>query len=141
MPPARQRFFSIRLANSLCCNSASARGSNATVAALGSVHSCSTRSRSMNVQRRIARERKPTVPRVPTLPTRRFVSAPRPRWRYFDRSVPESAHLCSQNLGKDPHPVFVLFKSNLPLEGSPVDNVLLDVRWRIARERVPCGYP
>ena len=55
-------------------------------------------------------------------PTRRYAvsflpTPPRSRWRYFDRSVPESAHLCSQNLGKDPHPVFVLFKSNLPLEG------------------------
>src|SRR5208337_4273694 len=49
-------------------------------------------------------------------PIRSF-QPPRPRWRYFDRSVPESVHLCSENLGKDPHPVFVLFKSNLPLEG------------------------
>ena len=50
-------------------------------------------------------------------PTRRHAVSFLPLWRYFDRSVPESAHLCSQNLGKDPHPVFVLFKSNLPLEG------------------------
>src|SRR5580704_15617526 len=68
--------------------------------------------------------RRPAVSFLPHAdpPTRPYAvsflpTPPRSRWRYFDRSVPESAHLCSQNLGKDPHPVFVLFKSNLPLEG------------------------
>src|SRR5271157_5240775 len=67
--------------------------------------------------RREGRPESSSLPLSRHTPTRRYVSPPRPRWRYFDRSVPESAHLCSQNLGKDPHPVFVLCKSNLPLEG------------------------
>jgi hypothetical protein len=114
----------------------------------------------------VARERNPTVPRVPIRrpavsflphadpPTRRFVSPHTPTRRPAHTPIrfsitlavfrQERAGICASMLtkpGKRPASCFRLIQIQSSVGGcSPVDNVLLDARWRIGRERVPCGY-
>jgi hypothetical protein len=111
----------------------------------------------------VARERNPTVPRVPIRrpadtflphadpPTRRFVSPHTPTRRPAHTPIrfsitlavfrQERAGICASMLtkpGKRPASCFRLIQIQSSVGGcSPVDSALLDVRWRIARGARP----